>query len=252
MTANTGTQRVERLTQPGVIGLGHQALDQPDSFFKACDFTGGGKAVEHRSTKEDAFQVTGDPNSGSRDRALRLHQELRTLAMVWFGEKAPSQTVDLGIRGDRTVAQAGKEPDEPIGARPIHPFKDAARTKIKKVRRDLGKGADRAREAIRGSNPMEALCESFRMVKVDGCEGGEPHLSGQIASPKGVREEARMRLIKSEGCVKSPTIERTRGKGIGRGRTFQSMLHGSLRSIQALMDSDFGKRNLLSRDDTSV
>ena len=86
---------------------------------------------------------------------------------------------------------------------------------------------------------MEALCESFRMVKVDGCEGGEPHLSGQIASPKGVREEARMRLIKSEGCVKSPTIERTRGKGIGRGRTFQSMLHGSLSCIQALIDLDF-------------
>jgi hypothetical protein len=61
-----------------------------------------------------------------------------------------------------------------------------------------------------------------------------------------------MRLIESEGRVESPTIERTRVKGIGRVRAFQSMLHGSLRNIQALMDSDFGKRNLLSEDVSTV
>jgi hypothetical protein len=90
------------------------------------------------------------------------------------------------------------------------------------------------------------------MVKVDGGEGGEPGLSGQIASPKGAREEAWMGLIKGEGRVESPAIERTRRKGIGRVRAFQSMLHGSLRNIQALMDSNFRKRNLLSEDVSTV
>jgi hypothetical protein len=250
--ANTGTQRIQRLTKPSVIGVGHQALDQPDSFLKACDFTGVCKSVEHRSTKENAIQVTDDPNSGSRDRALRLHQELRTLAMVRFGEKAPGQPVDTGIRGDRTVAQAGKEPSEAIRTRPIHSFQDAARTKSKKVRRNLGEGVDRGWVPIRGSNLAEPLGEGVRMVKVDGCEGGEPSLSGQIGPAKGVREEARMRLIKSEGCVESPTIERTRVKGIGGVRAFQSMLHGSLRCIQALMDSNFGKRNLLYENSSTV
>jgi hypothetical protein len=252
MAANAGTQRVQRLTKPGVIGLRHQALDQPDSFLKACNFAGVCKSVEHRSTKENAIQVTDDPNSGSRDRALRLHQELRTLAVVRFGEKAPGQPVDIRVRRDRTVTKAGKEPDEPIGARPIDSLKDAARTKSKKVRRDLGKGVDRAREAIRGSNLAKPLGESVRMVKVDGGEGGESSLSGQIAPAKGVRKEPWMRLIESEGRVESPTIERTRVKGIGRVRAFQSMLHGSLRNIQALMDSDFGKRNLLSEDVSTV
>jgi hypothetical protein len=114
MAANAGTQRVQRLTKPGVIGLRHQALDQPDSFFKARNFAGVCKSVEHRSTKENAIQVTDDPNSGSRDRALRLHQELRTLAVVRFGEKAPRQPVDMGIRGDGAVTQAGEEPDEAV------------------------------------------------------------------------------------------------------------------------------------------
>jgi hypothetical protein len=49
------------LTKPDIIGLGHQALDQPDSFLKACDFTGGGEMVEHRAAKENAVQVTDDP-----------------------------------------------------------------------------------------------------------------------------------------------------------------------------------------------
>jgi hypothetical protein len=82
------------------------------------------------------------------------------------------------------------------------------------------------------------------MVKVDGPEGGEPRLPVQIAPAKRLSEEARMRLIKSEGHVESPAIKGTRGKRIGRVRAFQSMLHGSLSCIQALMDSDFGKRNL--------
>jgi hypothetical protein len=121
----------------------------------------------------------------------------------------------MWIRGDRTVAQAGKEPDEPIRTRPVDSFQDAAGTKSKKVRGDLGHGADRAGSAIRGSNPTEPLCESIRIVKVDGREGGEPHLSGQIAPAKGVREEAGIRLIKGEGHVESPTIERMRVKGVG-------------------------------------
>ena len=78
-------------------------------------------------------------------------------------------------------------------------------------------------------------------MKVNSGESGEASLSGQIAPAKGVREEARMRLIKSEGRIESPTIERTRAKGIGRVRAFQSMLHGSLSCIQALIDSHFGK-----------
>jgi hypothetical protein len=53
------------------------------------------------------------------------------------------------------------------------------------------------------------------MVKVDSSEGGEPSLSGEIAPPERVREEARMRLIKSEGRVESPTSKWTRVKGIG-------------------------------------
>ena len=116
----------------------------------------------------------------------------------------------------------------------------------------MGGGADRARDVIRGSNPTEAPYESVRMVKVDGCAGGESRLSGQIVPVKGVREEARKCLIKSEGHVESPAIKGTRGKEIGRVRAFQSMLHGSLRCIQALMDSDFGKRNLLSGDGATV
>ena len=77
------------------------------------------------------------------------------------------------------------------------------------------------------------------MVKVEGCEGGEPNLSGQIALAKGVGEEAWMGLIKSQGRVESPTIEGTKVKGIGRVRAFQSMLHGSLRNTEALIDLDF-------------
>jgi hypothetical protein len=82
------------------------------------------------------------------------------------------------------------------------------------------------------------------MVKVDGREGGEPGLSGKIASPKGAGEEARKCLIKSESHVESPAIERTRRKGIRRVRAFQSMLHGSLSCIQALIDLDFVEKNL--------
>jgi hypothetical protein len=114
MAANTGAQRIQRLTKPDIIGLGHQALDQPDSFLKACDFTGGGEMVEHRAAKENAIQVTDDPNPGSRDRALGLHQELRAFTVMRFGEKAPGQPVDMGIRGDGAVAQAGEEPDEAV------------------------------------------------------------------------------------------------------------------------------------------
>jgi hypothetical protein len=114
MAANAGTQRVQRLTNPGVIGLRHQALDQPDSLLKACDLAGCGKAVEYRSTQENAFQVTDDPNSGSRDRALRLHQELRAFTVVRFGEEAPGQPIDSRVRGDRTVTEASKEPDEAV------------------------------------------------------------------------------------------------------------------------------------------
>jgi hypothetical protein len=90
------------------------------------------------------------------------------------------------------------------------------------------------------------------MVKVEGCEGDETNLSGQIAPAKGVGEEAWMRLIESEGCVESPTSKWTRRKGIGRVRAFQSMLHGSLRNIQALMDLNFGKRNLLYENSSTV
>jgi hypothetical protein len=47
MIANTGTQRIQRLTKPRIIGLGYQALDQSDSLSKACDFARRSKAVEH-------------------------------------------------------------------------------------------------------------------------------------------------------------------------------------------------------------
>jgi hypothetical protein len=172
--------------------------------------------------------------------------------MVRFGEKAPNQPVNIRVRGDRAVAKACEETNEAIRALPVDCFKDAAGTKGKKVRRDPGDGADRLGGTIRGSNLAEPLCESVRIVEVDGCEGGEASLSGQIAPAKRLSEEAWIRLIKSESHVESPTIERARRKRTGRVRAFQSMLHGSLRCIQALMDSNFGKQNLLSRNDTSV
>jgi hypothetical protein len=215
MAANTGAQRIQRLTKPDIIGLRHQALDQPNSLLKACDFTRGGEMVEHRAAKENAIQVTDDPNSGSRDRALSLHQELRAFTVMRLGEKAPGQPVDMGIRGDGTVAKACEEPDQPIRTRPVDSFQDAARTNSKKVRGDLDQGADRAGDIIWGSNLTKPFRESVRIVKVDGGEGGESSLSGQIAPAKGVREEARMRLIKSEGHVESPTSKWTRVKGVG-------------------------------------
>jgi hypothetical protein len=72
--------------------------------------------------------VIDDPNSGSRDSALGFYQQLRALAVMRFGEKAPGQPVNIGFGGDGTVTKAGKEPDEATRVRPIHSFKDAART----------------------------------------------------------------------------------------------------------------------------
>jgi hypothetical protein len=46
--------------------------------------------------------------------------------MVRFGEKAPGQPVDMGSGEIGTVTKAGKEPDEPIGARPIDSLQGCA------------------------------------------------------------------------------------------------------------------------------
>jgi hypothetical protein len=186
MAAVTRSQRIQGLTEPGIISLGHQALDQPDSLPKACDLARGGEAVEHRSTKENAVQVAGNPDSGCRDRAVGLHQQFRAFTVMWLGEKVPGHPVELGIRRDRGVTKSGKEPNQSIRTRAVYTFKDATRTKSKKARRDLGKGVDRVRDAIEGTNLTEPLYESIRMVEVKSGEGGEACLSGQIAPAKGV------------------------------------------------------------------
>jgi hypothetical protein len=94
------------------------------------------------------------------------------------------------------------------------------------------------------SGPVKVLSQSLWLTDVHLSEGGEPHLSGEIVGAQGIGKKARTGLIEKDGSSECPAVIGTGVEGVVDARAFQIVLHGSLRGIQVLMDSNFVEQNL--------
>ena len=91
---------------------------------------------------------------------------------------------------------------------------------------------------------VKVLCQNLWLIDVHLGEGGEPHLSGEIVGAQGIGKKARTGLIEKDGSSECPAVIGTGVEGVVDARAFQIVLHGSLRGIQVLMDSNFVEQNL--------
>jgi hypothetical protein len=102
------------------------------------------------------------------------------------------------------------------------------------------------------SGPVKVLSQSLWLTDVHLSEGGEPHLSGEIVGAQGIGKKARTGLIEKDGSSECPAVIGTGVEGVVDARAFQIVLHGSLSYTQALMDLNFGKRNLRYENSSTV
>ncbi len=98
---------------------------------------------------------------------------------------------------------------------------------------------------------VKAISQHLGSVHVHRSKRGEPNLSGEIVRAERVGKEARTRCVEKERGGECPVVVGTGVEGMIESQ-FQSVLHGSLRHIQALIDSDFVERNLVSANDALV
>jgi hypothetical protein len=147
--------------------------------------------------------------------------------------------------------EAAEEPEEAVRTTAVQGLQDHTRAKNQQRPSDLCQRITSCMVLV-VSGVVKVLSQNLWLTDVHLGEGGEPHLSGEIVGAQGIGKKARTGLIEKDGCGECPAIIGTGVEGVVNGWAFQIVLHGSLRNIQALMDSDFGKRNLLYENSSTV